>query len=73
MPSTLTAGVEVGKQSEKIERNTRKGGIGEILLLGCEAIVFKFAWGVDGAQLKDGYVVVVIPPSRASLAPTGLR
>lgn len=31
MPSTLTAGVEVGKQSKKIERNTRKARFIEIL------------------------------------------
>jgi hypothetical protein len=33
MPSTLTAGVEVGKQSKKIERNTRERVFIEILLL----------------------------------------
>jgi hypothetical protein len=33
MPSTLTAVVEDGKQSKKIERNTRKTGFFAILLL----------------------------------------
>ena len=33
MPSTLTAGVKDGKQSKKIERNTRQGICNEILLL----------------------------------------
>jgi hypothetical protein len=33
MPSTLTAGVKVGKQSKKIERNTRERVFIEILLL----------------------------------------
>jgi len=33
MPSTLTAGGEDGKQSKKIERNTLKVGVIEILLL----------------------------------------
>ncbi len=32
MPSTLTAGVKDGKQSKKIERNTRKVEFIEILL-----------------------------------------
>lgn len=73
MSSTLTAGVEVGKQSKKIERNTRKGGIGEILLLGYGAIVLMFARGLWDAQLKAGDGVPLIPPSRASLAPAGLR
>jgi hypothetical protein len=31
MPSTLTAGDEDGKQSKKIERNTRKAVFSEIL------------------------------------------
>ncbi|MBL0794189.1 MULTISPECIES: hypothetical protein [Pseudomonas] len=33
MPSTLTAGDEDGKQSKKIERNTRKAVFSEILFL----------------------------------------
>ncbi len=33
MPSTLTAGDEDGKQSKKIERNTRKEVFSEILFL----------------------------------------
>ena len=33
MPSTLTAGDEDGKQSKKIERNTRKALFSEILFL----------------------------------------
>ncbi len=32
MPSTLTAGVKDGKQSKKIERNTRKVEFIEVLL-----------------------------------------
>ncbi|KOY03690.1 hypothetical protein [Pseudomonas nunensis] len=52
MALTLTAGVEDGKQSKKIERNTRKGGIGEILLLRCGVIVWMFAWGLIDAQLR---------------------
>ncbi|WP_123410242.1 hypothetical protein [Pseudomonas frederiksbergensis] len=69
MALTLTAGVEVGKQSKKIERNTRKGGISEILLLGCGEIVFMFAWGLDGAQLTVDDSLPVTPPSRASPLP----
>jgi len=71
MPSTLTAGIEDGKQSKKIERNTRKGKNGEILLLRCGVIVWMFAWGLIDAQLEAGDVLPVRPPSRASLAPTG--
>jgi hypothetical protein len=66
MPSTLTAGVEVGKQSKKIERNTRKGEIGEILLLGCGVIVLMFARGLWDAQLKVGDVL----PAKRPAAPT---
>jgi hypothetical protein len=52
MPSTLTARGEDGKQSKKIERNTRKARICAILLCLRQEIVFVFAQGVIGAQLK---------------------
>jgi len=52
MPSTLTARGEDGKQSKKIERNTRKARICAILLCFRQRIVFVFAQGVIGAQLK---------------------
>ncbi|PRB49006.1 hypothetical protein CQ009_14750 [Pseudomonas sp. MYb2] len=51
MPSTLTARGEVGKQSEKIERNTRKAGFCGILLRWRLLIVVIFARGLIGAQL----------------------
>jgi hypothetical protein len=43
MPSTLTAGMKDGKQSKKIERNTRKVVFIEILLRLMVAIVPMFA------------------------------
>ncbi|PHH40569.1 hypothetical protein E4T63_22550 [Pseudomonas fluorescens] len=52
MPSTLTARGEDGKQSKKIERNTRKAAIGAILLCFRRMILLMFAWGWIGAQLK---------------------
>ena len=51
MPSTLTAGVKVGKQSKKIERNTRGRVFIEILLLQMVAMILFFARGLSGAQL----------------------
>ncbi len=51
MPSTLTAREEVGKQSEKIERNTRKESFCGILLRWRSLIVVMFARGLIGAQL----------------------
>ncbi|EJM70963.1 hypothetical protein [Pseudomonas sp. GM55] len=56
MPSTLTAGVKVGKQSKKIERNTRERVFIEILLLQMVAMILFFARGLSGAQLsKAGF------------------
>ncbi|MNF73852.1 hypothetical protein D3C84_558670 [compost metagenome] len=52
MPSTLTAGVKVGKQSKKIERNTRREIFGAILLLRLVLIFGLFAQGLNDAQLK---------------------
>jgi hypothetical protein len=52
MPSTLTARVEDGKQSEKIERNTRQDIFCEILLLWIGLIVGMFAQGLSDAQSK---------------------
>ena len=52
MPSTLTARGEDGKQSKKIERNTRKAAIGAILLCFRRMILLMFARGWIGAQLK---------------------
>ncbi len=50
MPSTLTAGGKDGKQSKKIERNTRWRLFGEILLL-CTSLIFRlFAQGLSDAQ-----------------------
>ncbi len=55
MPSTLTAGGKDGKQSKKIERNTRKVEICTILLCGMAGIVWMFARGWIRAQsLFDG-------------------
>ncbi|MGF0344555.1 hypothetical protein ACQR3P_13085 [Rhodococcus sp. IEGM1300] len=51
MPSTLTARIDDGKQSKKIERNTRKGDFSEILLLLVAGIVSMFARGWNDAQL----------------------
>ncbi|MET1070270.1 MAG: hypothetical protein ABWY28_19890, partial [Pseudomonas prosekii] len=70
MPSTLTAGIEDGKQSKKIERNSRKGWFCEILLLRCGVIVWMFAWGLIDAQLEAGDVLPVRPPSRGNPPPT---
>ena len=58
MPSTLTAVIEDGKQSKKIERNTRIVGIIEILLRLGRVIVLMFARGLKGAQLKVGSLVL---------------
>ncbi|WP_282411932.1 hypothetical protein [Pseudomonas sp. PS02303] len=58
MPSTLTAVIEDGKQSKKIERNTRIVGIIEILLRSGRVIVLMFARGLKGAQLKVGSLVL---------------
>ncbi len=51
MPSTLTLGGKVGKQSKKIERNTRERVFIEILLLQMVAMIMLFARGSSGAQL----------------------
>ncbi|TBN49415.1 hypothetical protein EYC95_04905 [Pseudomonas sp. BGI-2] len=59
MPSTLTAVVEDGKQSKKIERNTRKSACTAILLLRVAVIVLMFARGLSVAQLKVGGLVSV--------------
>ena len=52
MSSTLTARGEDGKQSKKIERNTRKARFCAILLCFRRMIVLMFARGLIGAQLK---------------------
>jgi hypothetical protein len=50
MPSTLTAGGKDGKQSKKIERNTRRRLFSEILLL-CKSLIFRLvAQGLSDAQ-----------------------
>ncbi len=54
MPSTLTAGGKDGKQSEKIERNTRKVQICTILLCAMAGIVWMFARGSIRAQSLFG-------------------
>jgi hypothetical protein len=59
MPSTLTSGVEDGKQSKKIERNTRKAGFIEILLQCMALIVLMIARGLSTAQLKVGGLVLM--------------
>ncbi|PNB75365.1 hypothetical protein C1X64_05575 [Pseudomonas sp. GW456-E7] len=73
MPSTLTAGVKDGKQSKKIERNTRGRVFIEILLLQMVAMILFFARGSGGAQLVWGMAgrlsVPVKLPSRASSLP----
>ncbi|VVO52120.1 hypothetical protein PS854_00342 [Pseudomonas fluorescens] len=51
MPSTLTARVKVGKQSKKIERNTRQDIFSAILLLRLVSIFGLFAQGLIDAQL----------------------
>jgi hypothetical protein len=50
MPSTLTSGVKDGKQSKKIERNTRERLFIEILLLVMLTIFELFAQGLNDAQ-----------------------
>jgi len=52
MPSTLTARGEDGKQSKKIERNTRKAMFCAILLCFGQRIISIFARGMIAAQLK---------------------
>jgi hypothetical protein len=53
MPSTLTLGVKDGKQSKKIERNTRKAEFIEILLLLMAGIVWMIARGLSTAQSEN--------------------
>jgi hypothetical protein len=53
MPSTLTARGKDGKQSKKIERNTRKAELIEILLLRMAVIVLMIARGLRTAQLES--------------------
>ncbi|WP_121105106.1 hypothetical protein [Pseudomonas sp. WPR_5_2] len=60
MPSTLTAGGKDGKQSKKIERNTRRGAFIEILLLG---ICLRFKLFAQG--LSDAQSVVLAPDPRS--------
>ncbi|CAI8957005.1 DUF2933 domain-containing protein [Pseudomonas serboccidentalis] len=50
MSSTLTARGEDGKQSKKIERNTRKAGFCAILLWDMPVIFWMLARGLIGAQ-----------------------
>ncbi|KJZ45250.1 hypothetical protein VC35_14350 [Pseudomonas fluorescens] len=73
MPSTLTLGGKVGKQSKKIERNTRERVFIEILLLQMIAKIVLFARGLSGAQLVWGVAgrlsVPVKLPSRARSLP----
>ncbi|POA47484.1 hypothetical protein C1893_15000 [Pseudomonas sp. MPR-ANC1] len=75
MPSTLTAGGKDGKQSEKIERNTRKASFCAILLCVIKTIVWFFARGSVGAQLifwgSIEYCGVVQAAFASRLAPTG--
>ena len=52
MSSTLTAREEDGKQSKKIERNTRKAVFCEILLCLKPQIVVSFAQGLIAAQFR---------------------
>ncbi|VEF12688.1 Uncharacterised protein [Pseudomonas fluorescens] len=77
MASTLTARGEDGKQSEKIERNTRNAGFCEILLCWKARSFLMFAQGLDGAQSRvvtfvgiEGVCELVIA---SRLAPTGDR
>ncbi|PQP05899.1 hypothetical protein C5612_04490 [Pseudomonas frederiksbergensis] len=59
MPSTLTAGGKDGKRSKNFERNTRKAGICEILLLVLSWIVLLFAQCLGRAQsIGEGRKVV---------------
>jgi hypothetical protein len=53
MPSTLTARGKDGKQSKKIERNTRKAELIDILLLRMAVIVLMIARGLRAAQLES--------------------
>jgi hypothetical protein len=55
MPSTLTARGKVGKQSKKIERNTRQDIFIAILLLRLVLIFGLFAQGLIDAQLMRGH------------------
>ncbi len=50
MPSTLTAGDEDGKQSKKIERNTRKALFSEILFLIWRLLLVEIARTIRRAQ-----------------------
>ena len=50
MASTLTARGKDGKQSGKIERNTRKSRFCAILLRLIHSNIVIFAWGLVGAQ-----------------------
>ena len=50
MPSTLTASDEDGKQSEKIERNTRKAVFSEILFLKSRLLLAGIARTIRRAQ-----------------------
>lgn len=55
MPSTLTAGGKDGKQSKNFERNPRKAGFCEILLLVGGWIVLLFAQCLSHAQsIEEG-------------------
>jgi hypothetical protein len=55
MPSTLTAGGKDGKQSKNFERNPRKAGFCEILLLVGSWIVLLFAQCLSHAQsIEEG-------------------
>jgi len=50
MLSTLTAGNEDGKQSKKIERNTRKADFSEILFLKWRILFRQIAHAIRHAQ-----------------------
>jgi hypothetical protein len=52
MPSTLTAREKDGKQSKKIERNTRKSEFTAILLFCVTLILWMLARGLIDAQSK---------------------
>ena len=52
MRSTLTLGGKDGKQSKKIERNTRERVFSEILLLFVALMLVLFAQGLSDAQSK---------------------
>ncbi|MNP79395.1 hypothetical protein D3C76_1772240 [compost metagenome] len=53
MSSTLTSGVKDGKQSKKIERNTRECVFIEILLLFIASLFDFFAQGLSDAQSME--------------------